>query len=216
MDNRQRTDPLSVLQLALSALAFLAALVIGALLLLAVQINSSGAGLSDLSSLPIVSYAWVSALVAVLLVPSIFYPSLRLLGKPVGSRPAMRSLGMASVCMVFWPLVLFLGFRLAASSNAWLVVPPLQILAVGLPIWFIFELGRWSLPSGSPQRISGLVGVGITLTPILITAIEAILLIVVLTGALFVVGAQPDLIEQLNQLKARSAEAQDFGLDVLP
>jgi hypothetical protein len=200
MDKRQRTDPLSVLQLAMSVLAFLAALVIGALLLLTVTINSSGAGLSDLSSLPIVSYAWVSALVAVLLVPSIIFTSLRLLGNPAGSRPAMRSLGLASACMVFWPVVLFLGFRLAGSPNAWLVVPPLQILAVGLPIWFIFELGRWSLPSGSPQRISGLLGVGITLTPILITTIEAILLIVVLTGALFVIGAQPDFIEQLNQL----------------
>ncbi len=82
MDKRQRTDPLSVLQLAMSVLAFLAALVIGALLLLTVTINSSGAGLSDLSSLPIVSYAWVSVLVAALLVPSIIFTSLRLTGKP--------------------------------------------------------------------------------------------------------------------------------------
>lgn len=200
MDRSQRTDPLSVLQLALSVLAFLAALVIGALLLFAVQINSAGMGFSNGTSLPVISYAWVSGLVALLLLPSIIYTTLRLAGKPVRTRQPKPSLVPAFVCMALWPVVLLLGFRLEGHASAWLLVPPLQILAVALPIYFIFELGRRGLSPGSPQRVSGLVAVGVTLSPVLITLIEVILMIAALFGAFLFLGAQPELIQQLDQV----------------
>lgn len=212
MDKTQRTDPLSVLQLVMSALVFLAALAIGALLLFAVQINSAGTGVFDQVSLPVVSYAWVAILVALLLLPSIFYSALRLFGKPAASRPAKYSLGLASIGMICWPAVLFLGFRLAGSPLSWLLIPPLQILAVGLPIWWIFEMGRRGLPSGSPQRVSGLIGVATTLGPVLITLIEVILLIAALVVVFIAIGAQPQMIEQLDQITGQftgtAADAQ--------
>lgn len=103
--------------------------------------------------------------------------------------------------VVFFFIFLFVGAIVAQSTPlAWFLLPIAHILVIGIPVAAILYLGGRSLPKGSPQRVWGIFGAGMTLGPGLIFVLEIIVLLVaVFTGAVLI-ATSPDQSNQLTRL----------------
>ena len=145
------------------------------------------------------------ALVGVLLIPSSAYALLRLLGKRLPSNsPSGAWQTIKTLSILLWPLSLLTGNWIAThSALSWLLLPPLNLLAIGLPVWWLVETGRRGLFSGSAQRQWGIFGAGAIASPVIVFIVEALALLGLMgVGALFV-ASRPDWIEQINRIAQR-------------
>jgi len=141
----------------------------------------------------------------ILVIPSAGYALGRLLDRPVmlpgwlQRRPRLAL--VPSGLMLLLPLIWFLGDRVSRMDRlSWLLLPPLHILAVGIPIlWFIY-LGRRKLPTGSPQRAWGVFTSGLILGPSIILVLELAALVVMMFLLMFYMFSQPGLIQKLTSL----------------
>lgn len=199
------------------AFSFLAVLALFGLAGLAVLF-----GLNDVlqgrqtSAEPIFLIAGALALSGLLVLPSGIYAALRIAG--VRPAPELRLTGCLrpTLLILAFPLVLLLGYLLVTLTDfAWVGLPPLQALAVGLPILWIGYMAVRGLPSGSPQRSWGVLASGLVLGPALILLLEGIALVgaVVLIGLW--IGQQPGLQEQILQLMQHSGDPQEMQQDIL-
>jgi hypothetical protein len=216
----------SIGQFVLSLLAIIG-LVAGAGLILAYGLVSSlGLGAAMVSEgqpqmLPMVLFAGGLVACALLLVPSVYYSLRRISGRPVYHPPRLPILLRPSILVLALPLVLLLGYWISSySSLSWLLLPILHILAVGLPVLWIVYLAVRGLPLGSPQRMWGVSGSGLTLGPVLILGMEVVALVIFgVMGILFLVN-QPDLVNQLTQLvqsfQSGTASEQELIQTILP
>lgn len=158
---------------------------------------------------------------ALLLVPSAYYSLRRMSGRPIMQQPHLPRFFRPSILILFLPVVLLLGYWVSSRQQiSWFILPFLHVLAIGLPILFILYLAGRGLPAGSPQRLWGVLGSGLTLGPALIMTLETIALIVfVIIGFVFLFS-QPDLIEQVNSLaqavQQGSMTEQDLLRALLP
>jgi len=210
-----RFQVLSLGQLLLSGLGFLLFALGGVVLLLMGVAGLTGSGLVDAAqALPYFSLMWVCGLVCLLVTPSIVLSSMRLLGSSTGkSLPAWQwrgSFRAASWAMLAWPLALAAGTWISRTGRlGWLFLPPLQILAVALPLWWLIEFGRRGLDlSGSgPQRAWGVLSAGLLVSPTVALVVELLaiaLLLVVFVGWL---SSQPGALEQVTLLAQRLSNA---------
>jgi|GEM_PF-354519 len=163
------------------------------LTLVAVQLPAPGAEM--------VTLAWVSALVALLNLPALIYSVPRALGHPAPRWQVVRGWRLASIAMGFWVLDLVAASLLAGRPTPLSIVllPPLSMLAVGIPLWWLVELGRRGLRT-SPQRTWGAASVSLMATIPAVIFIE--LLVFLFLGILilvWLVGGSPDLLEQLQR-----------------
>jgi hypothetical protein len=179
---------------------------------------SSGVGLAGLGFVQIVSATgpaqenltiFVGAasafLTGAMLLPSAWYSLLRLIGRPV---TGPSRLGWLSdhplplfLALILLFLTLFAGNLIANNPHIdWLLLPPLQLLAVGLPLYIFFSLGSWKLSAGPLQRSWGIFSAGLVLGPVIILVLEVLAGVgFVLLGILYVT-LQPDLQRQMLQL----------------
>ena len=141
----------------------------------------------------------------VLVIPSAGYALGRLLDRPV-MRPGWlqghpRLALIPTGLMLLLPLIWFLGDRVSRMERlSWLLLPPLHILAVGIPIlWFIY-LGRRKLPTGSPQRAWGVFTSGLILGPSIILILEMAALVVMMFVLMIYMFSQPGLMQKLTSL----------------
>jgi hypothetical protein len=178
---------------------------IGGLIALALMLGLAGNGLSFISSdpvraLPLLQYAFFSGIILTALVPSIIYPVRRLLGKELSYRPAPRLFKYATIGLIIWPFMVLAGALFVNTAIAWLVMPVIQTYAIGVPIWWFVEWGRNKLEGGSRQRMWGILGFGLSFTP-LFTIVVEILIMGALVIAFAVVGSsRPDWMNVLNRL----------------
>lgn len=151
--------------------------------------------------LPMFLLAAGSALSGVLLLPSAYQSGRRLVkGKAVGPPLIIHNLRPVLAILLF-PLVLLAGYWVADRTNlAWLLLPVLHLLAVGLPVVFLLLLGVRDLPLGSPQRMWGVFGSGLALAPALILVAEGLAMLVLVVVSAVAIAQQPELIEQLLDL----------------
>lgn len=128
--------------------------------------------------------AWIGLFMALLAVPSLVLCVQRLRFHET-TQPTRRtsSFRLASLGLGVWALVLALGSLISRNNQvAWLLLPPLQLLTVSLPVWWLYEFARRSLSIGSAQRGWGIINFGMFVTTPLIMVIE----IVVMVGLIFV------------------------------
>lgn len=191
----------SAVQFALSALAMV--LLWGGAAMAAifgvVEFFSGGSSAGN----PLLSTLLAGALGAsgLLLLPSAFYALMRLLGRPA-PQPAKIPWALRPTILIFiLPLVLLLGYWISLNAGiSWLVLPPLHVLAIGLPVLWLLYLAVRKLPLGSQQRRWGVFGSGLVLGPALIMGSEiAAFLVFVLIGMIVIAG-QPELVRQLQVL----------------
>lgn len=132
---------------------------------------------------------------------------MRLLGR---SMPQIKLLSFQAprlwivFLLLLFPLVVILGDWITNSTQiTWIFLPPLHVLAIGIPILWLVYLGVRGLSVGSPQRDWGAFGAGMTISPILIIILEiAAIMMVIFVGAIYLLF-QPDLLNQLELLANR-------------
>ena len=153
-------------------------------------------------------------LVGFLLLPSAWYALLRLIGRPCMG-PAWISRSSNQVVLLVLALILLLLALLAGNfvSNsprfAWLLLPPLQLMAVGLPVLIFSSIGRWKLSAGSPQRSWGIFSAGLVLGPAIILVLEALAAVGLFLLAILYISSQPGLQREMMLLVERLNAARN-------
>lgn len=145
-------------------------------------------------------------LAAGLLVPSAAFALLRLLGRRApllaeGSR--WQRLYRPSLWLLVLPLVLVIG--ILASFVPWLaffILPPLHLLGVSLPIFWLVWLARRGLVNAAPQRFWGVLACGLVLGPLVIIAAEGLMAIAILIAMGLHLASNPILFRAIQSLQA--------------
>jgi hypothetical protein len=168
-----------------------------------------GSGFVFIDVFPLFSMAWTALAVMFLLLPSLVLAIMRILGREDRWRRVRNGLRLSSLLMLAWPLVLLVGHLLSGVDELGVfLVPPLQILAIAIPLWWFFELGRRGLRGNHSQRNWGVMSAALVVTPAVIILIELALLIVLGIGAMIWLSTQPQLLEELNRVAQRLMNAQ--------
>lgn len=148
----------------------------------------------------VLTLAWGGLLAAGLCVPSAVLALRKLMGRMPLMRSGRRSLKLASLLLLVWPLALLLAKSAASSTLAWLFLPPLLILVMGIPTLWLTSAARAGLPAESLQRGWGAVSFGAVIGPVLIILLEAALLVLALVAFGIWLAGQPGLLTELQQL----------------
>jgi len=144
-----------------------------------------------------------------LMVPSAGLALARLMGREVPKMPRVRSVLRPALLLLVFPLIVLLGHLVSQTSIAWLLLPPLHLLAVGLPILGLVYISRRGLPAESPQRTWGVFASGTALAPALILVAEIAALIAMLVLIATTISAQPDLANEVERLARRLSQVRD-------
>jgi hypothetical protein len=176
----------------------------------AVQSFTNGSANSDLTQ-PFMVAASL-AFVGILLLPSAWY-SWRYISNPKIEpvyRPERRSFGLilTIIVLVLEAGALFLGNWVSQDNRiAWLFLPPLNILATGLPALWLIYIGTHGLLPSAPKRKWGVFASGLVLGPFVILILELLLLVGVGILAILWIILDPSLSNQLNGLVFRLQNA---------
>jgi RsiW-degrading membrane proteinase PrsW (M82 family) len=144
-----------------------------------------------------------TALIGLLVLPSMVFSLARLLGKPIEIPPLgkpLRTTALIGLPLIFG-LAVYLGYQATQSEGStWLSLPPLHLLALGLPVLWILLIGTTGLKAGSPQRLWGTLASGMLLSSAIVLVLELLALLVALVmGGLFI-ALQPDLLAEVSNL----------------
>ncbi len=152
----------------------------------------------------LISLAWTLVFLAAAALPSLIFASRRIAGRPAEA-PAMRGrLRTASLALLVWPLVLAAGRALSGQNElAWMLLPPVQILAVVLPLWWLVELARNALPPARPQREWGVLNFSLFVSTPLAILVEVGLLIAGITVLAVVISGNAEMVSAFEQLSER-------------
>lgn len=195
----------SLLQALVSALG-VAACAVGAgfTLVSALMLLASGNALYREQAGILISLTWTLTLLSLVGLPSLVHASRQIAGQPPASHSGQSSLRRASLAMLLWPVVLAAGQALSKSGElAWIFLPPLQALAVGLPLWWLVELARHHLPDFSPQRTWGVLNFSLFISTPLVILVEVILALCVLAVGVFVISTSPELQQAFEAFSRR-------------
>ena len=156
-------------------------------------------GLMGLLCLPSV---WISALRLMNKTPSGFMGLGGLFGKRDIPKKGWEAYGMVSVLMILvLPPTLLVGHLVSQHDTiAWLLLPPLNLLATGLPVLWLALLGMRKLSGGSAQRRWGVFTVSLTYAPLLIMVIEMVMMVAAGLVGLAWLSTQPEKLNELMNL----------------
>jgi len=185
ISNLTSTSPFnwrSLFQLVLSALAALLLLGVAALVAVTgiVQYFNQGSGSMDLTQSFMVAASLAFA--GVLVLPSAWYAwkNLAYPGPEPKPRPEPKGIGtiLTLLVLVVVPGALWLGNWVSQYDQlAWFVLPILNIIANGLPAFWLVYIGIRGLNPGSPRRQWGVFASGLVLSPAIILIMELLALI---------------------------------------
>ena len=83
----------------------------------------------------------------------------------------------------------------------WIILPALTILVIVPPIWMLFGIGTNGIDLGPRWRFFSVLGLGMTVGPILMIILEIILLVVIiLAGFIYLAVQKPDLFQEIINL----------------
>ncbi|HTX78823.1 MAG TPA: PrsW family glutamic-type intramembrane protease [Longilinea sp.] len=199
----------SILQLILSGFGIAICGLAALLLFAAGFINWAATGSTRDSGL-LFSSGWVALLIFVLVLPSIIYAIVRLARWTLPSITIKNRYLIAAAGLILWPIILYVGNDLALADNAGILLPFLQLFAVGLPIWWLLETGQRGLSTGSSQRTWGMVSFSLLVSPLMALVIEAIAMVIVAILVFVLIGAQqPELFDELGFLIAQNSNGLD-------
>lgn len=214
----QEYQLLTIAQLVVSGLGLVLALLAAGGLALFGLFGLFGRSTNLAEAVPLFSMAWISLLVGLLAVPSVIFSIQRLRsnGKPF-RLSGVNGLRLSSMTLLLWPLVLFLGSVIARQNRlAWLLLPPLQLLAIGLPIFLFIEIARHRLPAGSFQRGWGLINFSVFITTPALMIVEVVVLVVLVIVFAVWANTQPVLLNQLQAMAQRLITSQGNPENILP
>ena len=83
----------------------------------------------------------------------------------------------------------------------WIILPALTTLVIVPPIWMLFGIGTNGIDLGPRWRFFSVLGLGMTVGPILMIILEMILLVVIiLAGFIYLAVQKPDLFQEIINL----------------
>lgn len=211
----------SALQIVFSLLAMLS--LWGAALILALL------GIAELfgtaafeAALPLFLMSATAFITGLLLLPSAGYAFWHLMGRRVARQPALPRFLRPTLLILTYPLILLFGFGLSqVPALAWLMLPPVHILAVGLPVLWLTYLAARSQPGdpasrlGSPQRAWGVFGSSLVLSPLLVLLAEGFAILAMIVLAAIYIMNQPDLMRALSELRLQISPNSQLSQEAL-
>ncbi|MCJ7623017.1 MAG: PrsW family intramembrane metalloprotease [Anaerolineaceae bacterium] len=198
-----------VLQVFLSGFGLLFFISIGCVMLMVGFVSLFEGSLTSIEITPFFSMAWIAFFFGILLFPSLLYAARSLSGKDEFPWRLKNPRRLSILGMILWlPVVLLGELILRESSFSWLLLPPIQILSVALPLFFLFELGRSKLTTDGSQRSWGPLSFGLMITQPLVMVVEIILLGMVGVFILLWVSTQPELMDEFTRLGQRLMNTQ--------
>lgn len=205
-----RIEWMTIAQLAVSGLGMVFSIVGAVLLWLAGGIGMFSESAQANRAAGLFSFAWICLFTAVLAFPSLLYSIQRLSGRrPAEPRGPANGFRLATLLLPIWALVLALGNAISGRAQLdWLVMPVLQILAAGIPAWWLVEFARRGLFSGSKQRGWGVINFSIFITTPVIMLVEIIVIILLVIAFAVWVSTNPELLNRLQELGVQIANAQ--------
>ncbi len=171
-----RGDTGSLLLAILCGLGLLLAGAIGAFLILAGLGGLTSARVPQDEAGVLFTFGWISLLVALLQLPALVLSIRRLTGRPQPARAVPHRWLAATVAVALVIPLIYLGQSLANQGTqlSVMLLPPLQLVVVGVPVWWVLETGRSGLKSASAQRSWGIASVGTLITMPLIIILEGL------------------------------------------
>lgn len=144
----------------------------------------------------------------ILVLPSVYYGLYRATGRPtVDSLPWLRRTRPA-LWIFALPFIIAIGALVYQNQVlSWILLPPLHLLAVGIPVGWMLFLAVRELPLGSSQRLWGVFNSGLILAPALITVFELLAAIGFMVIASFYIASQPELLNKILSLATTIQEA---------
>lgn len=200
---------LSVWQLALSALACIGLILIALLnVLIALwDVFMLGASLQEFGSTLLMASGLLFS--AVLVFFSAAHAFSRLTDRPI-KFPGGRLLRAPKpgLLMLIFPVLVIAGFIISRIDVlAWLLLPPIHIVVVGTPIYWLISMAIQKLPKFSPQRRWGTFASGLVLGPLLIMVFEFGALFLIVIGLGMIMAYRPDQMDYLISLADRIQRA---------
>ena len=192
----------SILQLIITSIGILGSISLGSLMLLFGMVSVFGPESDSLYPVQFFAMGWVAVFVLALLIPSLIFAIRRLNFKSVPEWPS-HSFQYASYAMIFWLLLLAAGEYVARQSFDWLVLPPIQILVVAIPLWWLVEFGRRGLRAGSQQRNWCFLGTSLVITVPATMVIELLIFGFLFLAAAIWLSGQPAVVRQFQDLIQR-------------
>jgi hypothetical protein len=211
----------SIFQLGLSLVAFISLFSIAAGLMVLGLVQVFNPAVFVYETTPVFLISAGTALSSFLLLPSAWYALLRLIGRPV-EEPGLlvklvRNLTRPVLLVLIIILVVLLGDYVSRSGVLeWALLPPLHVLAVGLPVLLLAFLGWRGLPTGSRQRSWGVFASGLVLGPILTLAAELLAILVLIVLGIIYLSLRPDLLQEMVVLGEQLENFRDAPERALP
>jgi RsiW-degrading membrane proteinase PrsW (M82 family) len=142
-----------------------------------------------------------------LIFPAALFSFYRILDRPLHP-PAVPRWAAANSALIIWPVVLGVGFLLARLTGlTWLFLPPLQILAIGIPIWWLVSFTGRGLDTGPVSTRWKLFSMVVLVGNPLIFIVE---LLVVLPLSVLWISGQPGFVSLVESL---TRDIQNSGMD---
>ncbi len=139
--------------------------------------------------------------IGVLVVPSALFAMARLLNRQIKPSAIKWRLLRPTRLIFALPFIYTAGYLATEYTElAWLLLPPIHILAIGLPIAWLTYIGLRNLPNGTPQRFWGVFDAGMLLAPLLIFAVEFAAIVLIMLGGVMVLARNPDILAELTSL----------------
>lgn len=145
--------------------------------------------------------AWAAGLFALLNLPALIYSAPRVFGYPSPRWEVKFGWRLSSLALGLWliDLVAVNGLVGQTSRVNQIFLPPLSVLAVAIPLWWLIEFGRRGLRVSS-QRSWGAVSLSLIVTMPLVLVLEIIgFLFLGVAIMIWLVGTAPDLLTQLQE-----------------
>ena len=109
--------------------------------------------------------------------------------------------------IIFIPFIVIFCITMGAAVSlsgikwlGWLLLPPLTLTAVVLPILLILGIGTNGLEFGPSWKTWSVLGLGMTIGPLVMVGLEVIVLIFFAVIGVIAVSTQPDLVNELGEL----------------
>jgi hypothetical protein len=187
-----------------SAILFVlgAMLLLGIALVMAVTVLVSfftGAEVRAEQTVPLVAFGFE----AMLLFAAAFFSLQKFLQKPSVDEKAFVRISMWQILLLILVagVSLLIGYQIGEMRNLfWIILPILTIPAIVFPLGALLALGTRKLPFGTRWQTWNVLGLAMTLAPLILFALEIFVGLIIFA---FVVGylvTQPELVQELQRL----------------
>jgi hypothetical protein len=150
-------------------------------------------------TVPLVAFSFE----AIILVAAAFFSLQKFLQKPsVDEKASISISGWQIILLVaVAALSLLIGYQIGEMRELiWIILPLLTIPAIVFPLGVLVALGTRRLPFGSRWQTWSVLGLAMTLAPLILFTLEIFIGLIIFSLVVAYVIAQPELAQELQQL----------------